>query len=112
MDDAIRAATAPDGPLDQQIGASISSAVSSAVTSPLDEIFVSYWSCVLEERHAAEAALTSSLLAARKSAEMDFQAAIATTTSDSIETLNAALRSAASEFAAKRDSMVNAITHA
>ena len=112
VDDAIRAATAPDGPLDQHISASISSAVSSAVSSTLDEIFVSYRSCVLDERHAAEAALTLSLLAAWKSAEMDFQAAIATTTSDSIDILNAALCSANSKFAAKRDSVVNAITHA
>jgi hypothetical protein len=92
VDDAIRAATAPDGLLDQLIGESIASAVdpdglldqrigesiasvvSSAVTSTLDEIFVSYQTCVLEERHAAEADLTSSLHAARKSAERDFQA--------------------------------------
>jgi len=112
VDDAIRAATAPDGPLDQRIGASITLAVSSAVTSTLDKIFVSYRTCVLEERHAAEAALTSSLHVARKSAETDFLAAIATTTSDSIDTLNAALHSAAAEFAVKWDSVVNAITHA
>ena len=112
VDDAIRAATAPASLLDQRIGESITSAVSLAVTSTLDEIFVSYRSCVLEERHAAEAALTSSLHVARKSAETDFLAAIATTTSDSIDTLNAALRSAAAEFAAKRDSVVNPITHA
>ena len=112
VDDAIRAATAPDGPLDQRIGASIASAVSSAVTSTLDEIFVSYRTCVLEERHAAEAAITSSLHVARESAETDFQAAIAATTSNSIDTLNAALCSAAAEFTAKRNSVVNTITHA
>ncbi len=131
VDDAIRAATAPDGLLDQRIGESIASvvdpdglldqrigesialAVSLAVTSTLDEIFVSYWTCVLEERHAAEADLiSSSLHATRKSAETDFKDAIATTTSDSIDTLNATIRSAAAECAAKQDSVVNAITHA
>ena len=112
VDDAIRAATAPASLLDQRVGESITSAVSLAVTSTLDKIFFSCRTCVLEERHAAEAALTSSLHTARKSAKTDFQAAITTTTSDSIDTLNAALRSAAAEFAAKRDSVVNAITHA
>ena len=105
-------ATEPVLTEEQRAGAFIASAVSSAVPSTLDEMFVSYRTCVLEERHAAEADLTSSLHAARKSAEMDFQAAIATTTSNSIDTLNATLRSAAAEFAVKRDSVVNAITHA
>jgi len=112
VDDAIRAATALAGLLDQCIGASIASAVSSAIPSTLDEIVVLYWTCVLEEWHAAEADLTLSLHTAQKSAKTDFQAAIATTTSDSIDTLNATLRSAAAEFAVKRDSVVNAITHA
>jgi hypothetical protein len=130
VDDAIRTATAPDGLLDQRIGESIASAadpdglldqrigesiasaVSPSISSTLDEIFVSYRTCVLEERHAAEVDLTAFLHMARKSAKSDFQAAIATTTSDSIDTLNTALRSAAAEFAAKRDSVVNAITHA
>jgi len=109
VDDAIRAATAPDGLLDQHIGASISLAVSLAVTSTLDEIFVSYRSCVLEERHAAKAALTSSLLAARSLPKWIFRLLSPLPLND---TLNATLRSAASEFAAKRKSMVNAITHA
>jgi hypothetical protein len=86
--------------------------VSSAVTTTLDEIFVSYRDCVLDERQAAEADLVASFHTARTSAEMDFQAVVASTISDSIETLNNALRSAAAEFAAKRDSVVNAITHA
>ncbi len=119
VDDAIRTATAPDGLLDrrigesiasavdpdgllQRIGESIASAISSAVASTMDENFVSYRTCVLDEQHAAEV----DLHAARKSAETDFQDAIATITSDSIDTLNAALRSAAAEFAAKRDSVV------
>jgi hypothetical protein len=126
VDDAIRTATAPDGLLDrrigesiasavdpdglleQRIGESIASAVSLTVASTMDKNFVSYRTCVLDERHAAAA----DLHAARKSAETEFQDAIATITSDSIDTLNAALRSAAADFAAKRDSVVNAITHA
>ncbi len=127
VDDAIRTATAPDGLLDrrigesiasavvdpdglldQRIGASIASAVSSAVASTMDENFVSYRSCVLNERHIAEA----DLLVARTSAETEFRGAIANITSTSIDKLNAALRSAAAEFAAQRDSVVNAITHA
>jgi len=126
VDDAIRTATAPDGLLDRRIGESIASAVDpdglleqcigesiasavlSAIASTMDEHLISYRTCVLDERHAAEAYLH----AARKSAKTDFQDAIATITSDSIDTLNAALRSAAAEFAAKRDSVVNAITHA
>ncbi len=109
VDDAIRTATAPDGLLDrrigesialavQRIGASIASAVSLAVASTMDENFVSYRTCVLDERHAAEA----NLHAARKSAESDFQDAIAAITSDSIDTLNAALRSAAADFTGLR----------
>jgi hypothetical protein len=126
VDDAIRTATAPDGLLDRRIGESIAlavdpdglleqrivesiaSAVLSAVASTMDENFVSYRTCVLDERHTAEA----DLHAARKSAKTEFQDAIATITSDSIDTLNAALRSAAADFAAKRDSVVSAITHA
>ncbi len=87
-------------------------AVSSAITTTLDKIFVSHRDCVLDKRQAAEANLAASFHTARTSAETDFQAVVAFTISDSIETLNAALRSAAAEFAAKQDSVVNAITHA
>ncbi len=104
----IALAVDPDGLLEQRIGAFIASAVSSAVAFTMDENFVLYRTCVLDERHADEA----NLHAARKSAETDFQDAIAIITSDSIDTLNAVLRSAAADFAAKRDSVVNAITHA
>ena len=106
ISESIASAVDPDGLLDQRIGASIASAVSSAVASTMDENFVSYRTCVLDERHLAEAVLH----AARKSAETEFQEAIATITSTSIDKLNAALRSAAAEFAAQRDSVVNAIT--
>jgi hypothetical protein len=112
VDNAIRAAIALDGLLDQRIRDSIASAVSWAVTTTLDEVFVSYRDCVLDKWQAAEADLATSFHTAWTSAEMDFQAVVASTISDSIETLNAALRSAAAEFAAKRDSVVNAITHA
>jgi hypothetical protein len=112
VDDAIRSATAPDGLLDQRIGDSIASAVSSAVTTTLDEIFVSYRDCVLVERQAAEADLAASFHKACTAAVTDFQTAVATTTLDSIGTLNVALRSAAAEFAAKRDSVVRVIEHA
>ncbi len=100
--ESIASAVDPDGLLEQRIGESIASAVSSAVASTMDENFVSYRTCVLDERHAVEADLHT----ARKSAETDFQDAIATITSDSIDTLNAALPSAAAEFAAKRDFVV------
>ena len=126
VEDAIRTATAPDGLLDrrigksiayavdpdglldQRIGASIASAVSSAIASTMDENSVSYRTCVLDEWHAAEA----DIHAARKSAETDFLDSIATIMSDGIDTLNATLRCAAAEFRAKRDSVVNPITHA
>jgi hypothetical protein len=108
VNDAIRTATAPDGLLDQRIGESIASAVSSAVASTMDENFVSYQTCMLDERRAAEADPN----AARLSAETYFQLAIASITSDSIDTLNAALRTVAAEFTAKQDSVVDAITHA
>ena len=106
--ESIASAVDPDGLLEQRIDESIASAVLSAVASTMDENFVSYRTCILDERHAAAA----DLHAARKSAETEFQDAIATITPDSIDTLNAALLSAAADFAAKRDSMVNAITHA
>ncbi len=112
VDNAIRAAIAPDGLLDQRIGDSIASAVSSAVTTTLDKIFVSYRDCVLDEWQAAETDLAASFHTAWTSAETDFQAVVASTISDSIKTLNAALHFAAAEFAAKWDSVVNAITHA
>jgi hypothetical protein len=60
VDNAIRAAIAPDGLLDQRIGDSIALAVSSAITTTLDKIFVSYRDCVLDERQAAEADLAAS----------------------------------------------------
>ncbi len=124
VDNPMTAAVAPNSLLDQHMGKSIASAFSSAVATivehevqpcvqtTLDKIFVSYRECVIVKRKQAEADLRMSFLAHWASATVDFQDDITNTTLASIETLNAALRSAQTQFERKRNSVVDAIMKA
>ncbi len=124
VDDAMMAAMAPDGLMDQCISKAVTSAVITAVDKiveqeiqprvqhTLDEIFVSYRDCVINEHKTAESELAASLLVHRASTKADFQDAIHATTLASIAALNNALSSATAEFEKKQASVIESIKNA
>ncbi len=124
VDDAMMAAVAPDGLMDQHISKAVTLAVITAVDKIVEreihpwvqdtliKIFVSYQDCVIKERKTAESELAASLLAHQASAEVDFQDAIHATTLASIATLDNALSSATAEFKKKQASVVKLIKKA
>jgi hypothetical protein len=124
VDNAMTAAVAPGGLMDQRISKVVTLAVIATVDNivareiqphvedTLDKIFISYRDCVIVEQHMAENDLAESFHVQRALATTDFQDFVTHTTSTSIDVLDAALCSAEKKFEPKRNSVVEAITTA
>jgi hypothetical protein len=124
VDNAMMAAVAPGGLMDQHISEAVTSAdlatvdntvaqeIQHRVQDTLNNIIVSYQDCVIAERHVAEKDLAESFQAQQASATTDFQDFVTDTISASIDALDTALRSDKTKFECKRDSVVEAITTA
>jgi hypothetical protein len=124
VDDAIKAAVAPGGQLEQHISKEVTSAVINTVNQvmaweihppvhdTLDKVFTSYRDCILMEQHLAETDLATSFQAQRELAKTDFQEFLRDSTSATIDTLDAALCSTKQKIDCKQNSVVEAITTA
>jgi hypothetical protein len=81
----VKAAVAPGGMLAERIGKEVTSAVIDAVDcivaqkinpcvhKTLDNIFTSYWDCILMERHLVETELKTYFQAQQESARTEYQ---------------------------------------
>ncbi len=124
VDEAMTAAVAPGGLMDQCIHEEVTLAVITTVNKiverkihprvqgTLNKIFMPYQDCIITERKETELELAASLLTHWTSAEMVFQDVINTTTSANIAKINDTLRSAKEEFEKKRASVVESIKRA
>ena len=103
VDNAVKAAVAPDGMLAERIGKEVTLAVINTVDrimareinlhvhKTLDEVFTSYQDCVLTEHHLAETELKMYFQAQQESARTEYQGFLNNSTSASIAKIEATL---------------------